>query len=68
MADPLHQFQVTPIVVFGAVTLPVIGTQQIAFTKKYYGDIYDYYYKGHPATPTQLDHCTWNFSLMVISR
>lgn len=23
-----------------------------AFTKKYYGDIYDYYYKGHPATPT----------------
>jgi len=24
-----------------------------AFTMKYYGTAYDYYYKGHPATPTQ---------------
>ena len=23
-----------------------------AFTKKYYGSAYDYYYKGHPASPT----------------
>jgi F-type H+-transporting ATPase subunit a len=35
MADPLHQFQVTPIVDFGTVTLPVIGEQQIAFTNSH---------------------------------
>jgi F-type H+-transporting ATPase subunit a len=35
MADPLHQFQIEPLVDFGQVTLPVIGTQQIAFTNSH---------------------------------
>ena len=35
MADPIHQFQVTPIVDFGTVTLPVVGEQQIAFTNSH---------------------------------
>ena len=35
MAEPLHQVQVTPIIDFGIVTLPVIGEQQIAFTNSH---------------------------------
>lgn len=35
MADPLHQFQIVPLVDFGTVTLPVIGEQQIAFTNSH---------------------------------
>ena len=35
MADPLHQFQIVPLVDFGEVTLPVLGTQQIAFTNSH---------------------------------
>ncbi len=37
MADPIHQFQVTPIdgLNFGEVTLPIIGTTQIAFTNSH---------------------------------
>ncbi|MFC5345852.1 F0F1 ATP synthase subunit A [Brevundimonas staleyi] len=35
MADPIQQFQVTPIVDFGTVTLPVVGEQQIAFTNSH---------------------------------
>jgi F-type H+-transporting ATPase subunit a len=35
MADPLHQFQVKPIVDFGEVTLPIIGQQHIAFTNSH---------------------------------
>ncbi|MFN3930234.1 MAG: F0F1 ATP synthase subunit A [Brevundimonas sp.] len=35
MADPIHQFQVVPLVEFGEVTLPFIGTQQIAFTNSH---------------------------------
>ncbi|WP_169923878.1 RICIN domain-containing protein [Propionicimonas paludicola] len=27
-------------------------TDYAGFTMKYYGSVYDYYYKGHPATPT----------------
>ena len=35
MADPLHQFQIVPLVDFGTVTLPVIGEQQLAFTNSH---------------------------------
>ena len=35
MADPIKQFEVVPLVDFGAVTLPFIGTQQIAFTNSH---------------------------------
>ncbi|WP_298158281.1 F0F1 ATP synthase subunit A [Brevundimonas sp.] len=35
MADPLHQFQIVPLVDFGTVTLPVVGEQQIAFTNSH---------------------------------
>lgn len=35
MADPLHQFQIVPLVDFGEVTLPVVGTQHIAFTNSH---------------------------------
>jgi len=35
MADPLHQFQIVPLVDFGTVNLPVIGEQQIAFTNSH---------------------------------
>jgi len=35
MADPLHQFLVVPLVEFGTVTLPVLGTQKIAFTNSH---------------------------------
>jgi len=35
MADPIKQFQVVPIVEFGEVTLPFVGTQQIAFTNSH---------------------------------
>ena len=37
MADPLHQFQVTPLpgLDFGEVTLPVVGTVQLAFTNSH---------------------------------
>jgi F-type H+-transporting ATPase subunit a len=35
MADPLHQFQIVPLVDFGTVTLPVFGEQQIAFTNSH---------------------------------
>lgn len=35
MADPIKQFQVVPLVEFGEVTLPFIGTQQIAFTNSH---------------------------------
>ncbi len=35
MADPLHQFQIVPLVDFGTVTLPVVGEQQLAFTNSH---------------------------------
>ena len=35
MADPLHQFQIVPLVDFGQVTLPVFGVQQLAFTNSH---------------------------------
>src|SRR5690606_40319174 len=37
MADPLHQFQVTPLpgLDFGEVTLPVVGTVHLAFTNSH---------------------------------
>src|SRR5918993_1258600 len=37
MADPLHQFQVTPLpgLDFGEVTLPLIGTVHLAFTNSH---------------------------------
>ncbi len=35
MADPLHQFQIVPLVDFGEVTLPVIGTTHLAFTNSH---------------------------------
>ncbi len=35
MADPLHQFQIVPLVDFGTVTLPVVGEQHIAFTNSH---------------------------------
>jgi len=37
MADPLHQFQVTPIegLDFGQVTLPLVGTVHLAFTNSH---------------------------------
>ena len=35
MADPLHQFQIVPLVDFGEVTLPVIGTVHLAFTNSH---------------------------------
>jgi F-type H+-transporting ATPase subunit a len=37
MADPLHQFQVTPLegLDFGQVTLPIVGTVQVAFTNSH---------------------------------
>ncbi|CAN5346955.1 F0F1 ATP synthase subunit A [soil metagenome] len=35
MADPLHQFQIVPLIDFGNVTLPVIGEQHIAFTNSH---------------------------------
>ncbi len=37
MADPLHQFQVTPLpgMDFGEVTLPVVGTVHLAFTNSH---------------------------------
>ncbi len=35
MADPLHQFQIVPLVDFGTVNLPVIGEQQLAFTNSH---------------------------------
>ncbi|WP_396592772.1 F0F1 ATP synthase subunit A [Brevundimonas sp. R86498] len=35
MADPIKQFQVVPLVEFGEVTLPFIGTQQLAFTNSH---------------------------------
>ena len=36
------------------VTSETNFTEFAAFTKKYYGSGYEYYYKGHPATPTKL--------------
>ena len=35
MADPLHQFKIVPIVDFGEVTLPVVGTVHLAFTNSH---------------------------------
>ncbi len=35
MADPLHQFKIEPLIDFGDVTLPVVGTQHIAFTNSH---------------------------------
>lgn len=35
MADPIKQFEVVPLVDFGQVTLPFIGTQQLAFTNSH---------------------------------
>ncbi|KQW83109.1 F0F1 ATP synthase subunit A [Brevundimonas sp. Root1279] len=37
MADPLHQFQVTPLpgLDFGEVTLPIVGTVHLAFTNSH---------------------------------
>jgi F-type H+-transporting ATPase subunit a len=35
MADPLHQFQIVPLVDFGEVTLPVLGTVHLAFTNSH---------------------------------
>ena len=35
MADPLHQFQIVPLVDFGEVTLPVVGTTHLAFTNSH---------------------------------
>ncbi len=37
MADPIHQFQITPLpgLDFGEVTLPVIGTVHLAFTNSH---------------------------------
>ena len=35
MADPIHQFQVVPLIEFGEVTLPFVGVQQIAFTNSH---------------------------------
>ncbi len=35
MADPLHQFQIVPLVDFGTVNLPVVGEQQLAFTNSH---------------------------------
>lgn len=35
MADPLHQFQIVPLVDFGEVTLPVVGTVHLAFTNSH---------------------------------
>ena len=37
MADPLHQFQVTPLpgLDFGEVTLPLVGTVHLAFTNSH---------------------------------
>ena len=35
MADPLHQFQIVPLIDFGTVTLPVIGETHLAFTNSH---------------------------------
>lgn len=35
MADPLHQFQIVPLIDLGTVTLPIVGQQQIAFTNSH---------------------------------
>jgi F-type H+-transporting ATPase subunit a len=35
MADPIKQFEVVPLVEFGEVAVPFLGTQQIAFTNSH---------------------------------
>ena len=35
MADPIHQFQVTPLADFGSVTLPLVGEVSLAFTNSH---------------------------------
>ena len=35
MADPIHQFQITKLADFGAVTLPVLGHTELAFTNSH---------------------------------
>jgi F-type H+-transporting ATPase subunit a len=35
MADPIHQFQIEKLVDFGAVTLPVFGRSELAFTNSH---------------------------------
>ena len=35
MADPIHQFQVTPLADFGSVTLPIVGETSLAFTNSH---------------------------------
>jgi len=35
VADPIHQFQVTPLADFGSVTLPLVGEVSLAFTNSH---------------------------------
>ncbi|CAN5459624.1 F0F1 ATP synthase subunit A [soil metagenome] len=35
MADPLHQFKIVPLIDFGTVNLPVIGSAHLAFTNSH---------------------------------